>query len=402
MRKTALITGITGQDGSYLAELLLEKDYNVHGIVRRSSLPNTGRLDGMTFRGNPLGGCGKNVVNRREPTGEGVDDNGQKQVSLSGRNLLPVFGGEGETDTDRLTLHVGDMTDSSSLIRILETVEPDEVYHLAAQSHVRLSFELPEYTGDVNALGTVRLLEAIRLLGMTEKVRLYQASTSELFGKVSETPQNELTPFAPRSPYAAAKLYAYWAVRNYREAYGLFAVNGILFNHESPRRGENFVTRKVSRGAARFRLGLDGPLQVGNLDAVRDWGHAADYVQGMWLMLQQEKPDDFVLATGEVHTVRELIERAFAKVGYMIGWRGEGLAEEGFDRGNGRVVAQIDPRFFRPTEVETLCGDAGKAKRELGWVPRYSFAELVDEMVEYDLRQAASWMAAQKEQHKQS
>ena len=337
--KTALITGITGQDGSYLAEFLLEKGYNVHGIIRRSSSFNTERID---------------------PIAERFNKNGAKL--LQG--------------------HYGDLTDSSNLNRIMEIVKPDEIYNLGAQSHVKVSFEVPEYTADVDALGVLRFLDAIK--ASESDAKFYQASTSELFGKVQEIPQTETTPFYPRSPYGVAKLYAYWAIINYREAYNLFACNGILFNHESPRRGETFVTRKVTRAAARIKLGQQEKLSLGNLDAKRDWGYAPEFVEGMWLMLQQEKPDDFVLATGETHTVRELIERAFDYVGIEIGWEGDGENEQGIDRANGAVRVEIDPRYYRPTEVELLIGDASKAKRILNWEPKVKFEELVRIMVAAD------------------
>jgi GDPmannose 4,6-dehydratase len=337
--KTALITGITGQDGSYLAEFLLEKGYNVHGIVRRSSSFNTERID---------------------PIAERFNKNGAKL--LQG--------------------HYGDLTDSSNLNRIMEIVKPDEIYNLGAQSHVKVSFEVPEYTADVDALGVLRFLDAIK--ASESHAKFYQASTSELFGKVQEIPQTEKTPFYPRSPYGVAKLYAYWAIINYREAYNLFACNGILFNHESPRRGETFVTRKVTQAAARIKLGQQEKLSLGNLDAKRDWGYAPEFVEGMWLMLQQEKPDDFVLATGETHTVRELIERAFDYVGIGIDWEGEGEKERGIDRANGAVRVEIDPRYYRPTEVELLIGDASKAKRILNWEPKVKFEELVRIMVAAD------------------
>ncbi len=343
MGKVALITGITGQDGSYLAEFLLEKGYEVHGIKRRTSLFNTDRIDHLY----------------RDPH-------------------------EGET---RFILHHGDMTDSSSLIRIMRQVRPDEVYNLAAQSHVAVSFEEPEYTADSDALGTLRLLEAIRMLGLEEKTRFYQASTSELYGKVREAPQTETTPFHPRSPYAVAKLYAYWITVNYREAYGLYACNGILFNHESPRRGETFVTRKITRALARIKLGLQSCLYLGNLNAKRDWGHARDYVRMMWMMLQQDAPDDFVVATGEQHSVREFVEAAAGELGITITWRGEGVDEVGVDQ-EGRVIVRVDPRYFRPAEVETLLGDPAKAKAKLGWEPEVGFHDLVAEMVREDLKEA--------------
>ena len=337
--KVALITGITGQEGSLLALLLLEKGYVVHGIKRRSSSFNTGRVDDIY-----------------------IDPH------------------EGET---RFFMHYGDMTDATNLVRLLQEARPNEIYNLAAQSHVQVSFETPEYTANADALGTLRLLEAMRILGLEES-RFYQASTSELYGKVLETPQSETTPFYPRSPYGVAKLYAYWITVNYREAYGLYAANGILFNHESPVRGETFVTRKITRAVAAIEVGLQHTLFIGNLDAKRDWGHARDFVKGMWLILQQPKPDDYVLATGECHSVRELIELAFAQVGRAISWQGSGKDEVGVD-GNGRIIVKVDPRYFRPTEVDLLLGDASKAQRELGWKAETTFTELVAEMVQSDL-----------------
>ena len=339
--KKALITGITGQDGAYLAEFLLEKGYEVHGIKRRSSLFNTDRIDHLY----------------RDPHEHNV----------------------------RLKLHYGDLTDATNLIRVIQEVQPDEIYNLAAQSHVAVSFETPEYTANSDALGTLRILEAIRILRLEKKTRFYQASTSEMYGKVQEIPQTENTPFYPRSPYGAAKVYGYWITVNYREAYGLFACNGILFNHESPLRGETFVTRKITRGLARIQQGLDHCLYLGNIDAVRDWGHARDYVKAQWLMLQQDEPEDFVISTGEQHSVREFVERVGEQLGYAIEWLGEGVAEEGVDRKSGKVLVRIDPRYFRPTEVETLLGDCSKAKAKLGWMPETGFAELVREMVEADL-----------------
>jgi GDPmannose 4,6-dehydratase len=339
--KRALITGITGQDGAYLAEFLLEKGYEVHGIKRRSSLFNTDRIDHLY----------------RDPHEHNV----------------------------RLKLHYGDLTDATNLIRVIQEVQPDEIYNLAAQSHVAVSFETPEYTANSDALGTLRILEAIRILRLEKKTRFYQASTSEMYGKVQEIPQTENTPFYPRSPYGAAKVYGYWITVNYREAYGLFACNGILFNHESPLRGETFVTRKITRGLARIQQGLDHCLYLGNIDAFRDWGHARDYVKAQWLMLQQDEPEDFVISTGEQHSVREFVERVGEQLGYAIEWRGEGVAEEGVDGKSGKVLVRIDPRYFRPTEVETLLGDCSKAKAKLGWMPETSFAELVREMVEADL-----------------
>ena len=341
--KRALISGITGQDGAYLAEFLLGKGYEVHGIKRRTSLFNTGRLDHLY----------------EDP----------------------------HTPNRSLHLHYGDMTDSSSLIHIVEKVQPDEIYNLAAQSHVKVSFEQPEYTANSDALGVLRMLEAIRILRLEEKTRFYQASTSELYGLVQQIPQSETTPFYPRSPYAVAKLYGYWIVVNYREAYGMYACNGILFNHESPTRGETFVTRKVTRGLARIKAGLQSTLYMGNLDALRDWGHARDYVEMQWLMLQQELPQDYVIATGEQHSVRDFIEMAAAMLDLRLHWQGIGVEEKAVDD-HGRVVVAVDPAYFRPTEVETLLGDPGKAKRELGWVPRTSFPELVREMVEADYRSA--------------
>ncbi|MCS6779906.1 MAG: GDP-mannose 4,6-dehydratase [Geminicoccaceae bacterium] len=338
--RRALITGITGQDGAYLAELLLAKGYEVHGIKRRSSSFNTARIDHLY-----------------------VDPH---------------------TPGARLKLHYGDLTDATNLIRIVQEVQPDEIYNLAAQSHVKVSFETAEYTANADGIGTLRLLEAVRILGLEKKTRFYQASTSELYG-ASPPPQNEETPFRPQSPYASAKLYAYWITRNYREGYGLFAANGILFNHESPLRGETFVTRKVTRGVAAIALGLQEKLWVGNLEAKRDWGHARDYVEGMWRILQHEEPDDWVLATGEAHSVRELVERAFAEIGIELVWRGTGIDEQGLDRRTGRVLVEIDPRYFRPLEVHHLQGDPSKARRELGWRHRTSFAELVAEMVRADL-----------------
>ncbi len=341
--KKALITGITGQDGAYLAELLLAKGYEVHGIKRRSSLFNTDRIDHL-----------------------------YQDPHVSNRNFI---------------LHYGDMTDSMSLIRIVQQVQPDEIYNLAAQSHVAVSFEEPEYTANSDALGALRLLEAIRILGLEKKTRFYQASTSELYGLVQEIPQKETTPFYPRSPYAVAKLYAYWITVNYREAYGIYACNGILFNHESPQRGETFVTRKITRALSRITLGLQDCLYLGNLNARRDWGHAKDYVEMQWLMLQQDAPEDFVIATGVQHSVREFVSIAAQELGMAITWRGEGVEEKGFDPA-GRCVVAVDPRYFRPTEVETLLGDASKAREKLGWVPQIDFTELVKEMVREDLKSA--------------
>ena len=339
--RIALITGATGQDGAYLSEFLLAKGYEVHGIKRRSSSFNTGRVDHLYV----------------DPHRENV----------------------------RFFLHYGDLTDATNLIRLVQQVRPTEIYNLAAQSHVQVSFETPEYTANADALGTLRLLEAIRILDMGDQVRFYQASTSELYGNAPEVPQRETTPFQPRSPYAAAKLYAYWITVNYREAYGFHASNGILFNHESPIRGETFVTRKITRAVAAIELGLQDRLYLGNLDAQRDWGHARDYVEGMWAILQQEEPDDYVLATGETHAVREFVERAFAEVGRSIEWHGAGVEERGVDAKSGQVLVEIDPRYFRPTEVDALIGDASKAKRKLGWTHRTSFPDLVREMVAADL-----------------
>jgi GDPmannose 4,6-dehydratase len=338
--KKALITGVTGQDGAYLAEFLLAKGYEVHGIKRRSSLFNTARID---------------------------------HIYEDPHNPHPAF-----------ILHYGDLTDSSSLIHIVQKVQPDEIYNLGAQSHVQVSFEQPEYTADTDALGPLRLLEAIRILGLEKKTRFYQASTSELYGLVQEVPQKETTPFYPRSPYAVAKMYAYWIVVNYREAYGIYACNGILFNHESPLRGETFVTRKITRGLSRIKIGLQKQLFLGNLDAKRDWGHARDYVEMQWLMLQQEKPQDFVIATGEQYTVREFVQRCAKLLELDLIWQGSGVDEKALDKA-GNIVVAVDPRYFRPTEVETLLGDPSKAERELGWTPRTPFSELVREMVESDL-----------------
>ncbi len=343
--KIALITGVTGMDGAHLAPLLLEKGYIVHGLKRRSSSFNTSRVDNLY-----------------------VDPH------------------EHET---RFFMHYGDLTDSTNLIRLIQETKPTEIYNLAAQSHVAVSFETPEYTGNADALGTLRLLEAIRILDMQDKVRFYQASTSELFGKVQEVPQKETTPFYPRSPYAAAKLYSYWITVNYREAYGMHASNGILFNHEGPMRGETFVTRKITRAVAAMKLGLQDKLYLGNIDAKRDWGYAGDYVEGMWRILQQDTPDDYCLATGETHSVREFVELAFKHVGRAIKWRGEGLDEVGFDADTGDILIEIDPRYFRPTEVEELLGDASKAKRVLGWAHTTSFPELVSMMMESDLKLVA-------------
>ncbi len=343
MNKIALITGITGQDGAYLAEFLLEKGYEVHGIKRRTSLFNTDRIDHLY----------------QDPHEQGR----------------------------RFILHHGDLTDSSSLIRIIQQVQPDEIYNLAAQSHVAVSFEEPEYTANSDALGSLRVLEAIRILGLEKKTRFYQASTSELFGKVQEIPQKETTPFYPRSPYACAKLYAYWITINYREAYGMYACNGILFNHESPVRGETFVTRKITRALARIKLGLQECLFLGNMDALRDWGHAKDYVEMQWLMLQQEVAEDFVIATGVQYSVRDFVNAAAKELGIIVRWQGQGVDEKGYDA-SGKCIVAVDPRYFRPTEVETLLGDPSKAKQKLGWTPKISFAELVAEMVREDLKAA--------------
>ncbi|MDR3199732.1 MAG: GDP-mannose 4,6-dehydratase [Planctomycetaceae bacterium] len=346
MPKIALITGITGQDGAYLARFLLNKGYIVHGLKRRSSSFNTGRIDKIY-----------------PDTGEPVS---------------------------RFYLHFGDMTDATGLVRVLQETQPDEVYHLAAMSHVRVSFDMPEYTGDVDALGTIRLLEAIRLLRLETKTRFYQASTSELFGGFgSESePLSETSPFHPRSPYAAAKLYAYWVTVNYREAYHFFACNGILFNHESPFRGETFVTRKITRSVSRIKWGLQKKLLIGNLNAKRDWGHAADYVEGMWMMLQQPQPDDYVLATGKNRSVREFIETAFAVTDISIAWQGKGVDEKGYNAQTGEMLIEVDPRYFRPSEVEVLLGDAQKARQKLGWFPKHSFEELVRDMMQHDLNNA--------------
>jgi GDPmannose 4,6-dehydratase len=343
MTKKAIITGITGQDGAYLAELLLAKGYEVHGIKRRTSLFNTDRIDHLY---------------------QGPQEQGR-----------------------RFILHYGDMTDSSSLVRIIQQVQPDEIYNLAAQSHVAVSFEEPEYTANADGVGVLRLLEAIRILGLEKKTRFYQASTSELYGLVQEIPQKETTPFYPRSPYAAAKLYGYWITVNYREAYGMYACNGILFNHESPIRGETFVTRKITRALARIKLGLQDCLYLGNLDSLRDWGHARDYVEAMWLMLQQDAPEDFVVATGQQHSVREFVQVAAAELGIEMRWQGQGVDEKGLDA-SGRMLVAVDPRYFRPTEVETLLGDPARAHAKLGWAPRVSFRELVAEMVREDLKAA--------------
>ena len=352
MEKVAFITGITGQDGAYLAELLLKKGYTVHGLKRRSSSFNTGRIDHL-----------------------------YQDPHVSKRNFI---------------LHHGDLTDSTNLIRIIQEVQPDEIYNLAAQSHVHVSFETPEYTANADALGTLRILEAIRLLGMVEKTKFYQASTSELYGIAQEVPQNENTPFYPRSPYAVAKLYGYWITINYREAYNMYACNGILFNHESPVRGETFVTRKITRAAVRISMGTQEQVFLGNLDAKRDWGHAGDFVDGMWRMLQQEKPEDFVLATGVTTTIREFAERAFAEVGITLGWSGRGVDEVGRDTKTGNTVVSVDPTYFRPTEVDLLIGDATKARKKLGWKPTLDLQQMIEEMIASDLEEA------RKDQHLQS
>lgn len=345
-QKVALITGITGQDGSFLAEFLLDKGYEVHGIIRRSSSFNTGRIEHLYFD-------------------EWVRDMKRKRL---------------------INLHYGDMTDSSSLIRIIQELQPDEIYNLAAQSHVKVSFEVPEYTADTDAVGTLRLLEAVRMLGLGGKTRIYQASTSELFGQVQEIPQRETTPFYPRSPYGCAKLYGFWITKNYRESYGMYAVNGILFNHESERRGETFVTRKITLAVARIAAGLQDKLYLGNLNARRDWGYARDYVECMWLMLQQDVPDDFVIATGEYHSVREFTELAFRRAGIALRWEGSGIDEKGIDEADGRVLVEVDPKYFRPCEVEQLLGDPTKARTVLGWNPRKTtFEELVCIMTDHDM-----------------
>jgi GDPmannose 4,6-dehydratase len=340
--KVALITGVTGQDGAYLAELLLKKGYEVHGVKRRSSSFNTGRIDHL------------------------YEDQHEAGV--------------------RFFLHYGDMTDATNLIRLVQEVQPDEIYNLAAQSHVQVSFETPEYTANSDGVGTLRLLEAMRILGLKDKTRFYQASTSELYGKVREIPQSETTPFYPRSPYAAAKLYAYWITVNYREAYGYHASNGILFNHESPLRGETFVTRKITRAVAGIKLGLQDKIYLGNLDAKRDWGHARDYVEGMWRILQQDQPDDYVLATGETHAVREFVELSFAEIGCKVVWKGKGVDEVGIDKKTGKVLVEVDPRYFRPTEVDLLHGDPRKARKVLGWKHTTKFRDMVKEMVAADLK----------------
>ena len=344
IKKIAFITGITGQDGAYLADLLLKKDYIVHGLKRRSSSFNTGRIDHL-----------------------------YQDPHVNKRNFI---------------LHHGDLTDSTNLIRIIQEVQPDEIYNLAAQSHVQVSFETPEYTANADGLGTLRILEAIRILNMVEKTKFYQASTSELYGMVQEVPQNENTPFYPRSPYAVAKLYGYWITINYREAYNLYACNGILFNHESPVRGETFVTRKITRAAARISIGTQERLYLGNLDAKRDWGHARDFVEGMWRILQQEKPEDFVLATGVTTTIREFTERAFAEIGITLEWSGSGVDETGRDVKNGNILVSVDPTYFRPTEVDLLIGDASKAREKLGWEPTCDLQQMIEEMIKSDLEEA--------------
>ncbi|ABK43940.1 GDP-mannose 4,6-dehydratase [Magnetococcus marinus MC-1] len=344
LKKRALITGVTGQDGAYLAEFLLQKGYEVHGIKRRASLYNTERVDHL-----------------------------YQDPQVASRDFV---------------LHYGDLSDSTNLIRIIQTTQPDEIYNLAAQSHVAVSFETPEYTANVDALGTLRILEAIRILGLEKKSRFYQASTSELFGKVQEIPQKETTPFYPRSPYAVAKLYAYWITVNYREAYGIFGCNGILFNHESPKRGGTFVTRKITRAMCRIKLGMQDCLYLGNMNAKRDWGHAKDYVEMQWLMLQQDEPVDYVIATGEQYSVRAFVEAVGKELEMSIRWQGEGIDEVGIDETSGKTVVRVNPRYFRPTEVETLLGDPSKARRELGWQPRITFQELVEEMVAEDLKLA--------------
>lgn len=344
MAKVALITGITGQDGSYLAEFLLAKGYEVHGMKRRSSSFNTSRIDHL------------------------YQDVHQKNLKLK--------------------LHYGDLTDSTNLIRLIQEIQPDEIYNLAAQSHVKVSFDCPEYTANADGLGTLRLLEAIRILKLEKKTKLYQASTSELFGLVQETPQKETTPFYPRSPYACAKIYGYWITVNYREAYNMFACNGILFNHESPRRGETFVTRKITRSAVRIKLGIEEKLFLGNLDSKRDWGHAKDYIEGMWLVLQQDKPEDFVLATGVTTTIRDFCNMTFKELGIEIEWKGKGVNEKGIDKATGKTIVEVDPRYFRPTEVDLLLGNAAKARKKLGWEPKYDLPMLVKEMVKEDLKEA--------------
>lgn len=351
--KKALITGITGQDGSYLAELLLEKGYEVHGMKRRASSFNSSRIDHLY----------QDIHNTES----------------------------------RFKLHYGDLTDSSNIIRLLQEIQPDEVYNLAAQSHVKVSFDCPEYTANADGLGTLRILEAIRILGLEKKTKFYQASTSELYGLVQETPQKETTPFYPRSPYACAKLYAYWITVNYREGYGIYASNGILFNHESPRRGETFVTRKITRAAVRIKLGIEDKLYLGNLSSKRDWGHAKDYVEGMWRILQQDEPKDYVLATGVTTTIRDFCKMTFAELGMDIEFKGEGVDEVGIDKATGKVIIEVDPRYFRPTEVDLLLGDSSKARRELGWTPKYNLQALIKEMVREDLAEAEKENVLRKE-----
>lgn len=355
-KKVALVTGITGQDGAYLTELLLEKGYEVHGVKRRASLFNTDRIDHLY----------------RDPHETGHD----------------------------LTLHYGDMTDSTNLIRIVQECQPDEIYNLAAQSHVQVSFETPEYTANADGVGVLRLLEAIRILGLEKKTRFYQASTSELYGMVQETPQKETTPFYPRSPYAVAKLYAYWICVNYREAYGIYACNGILFNHESPIRGETFVTRKITRAVSRISMGLQQKLYLGNLDSKRDWGHARDYVEAMWLMLQQPEPEDFVIATGVTTKVRDFVDKAFRHVDVEIDWRGSGVGEKGFDKKSGKVLVEVDPRYFRPTEVDMLLGDSTKAREKMGWRPECDLERLVKDMMDADLESTRRDEILRKSGHK--
>ena len=345
-QKVALIVGVTGQDGAYLARFLIQKDYIVHGMKRRSSSINTNRVDGI------------------------YEESRHR-----------------ERDSRRFILHYGDVTDTSNVIRLIQEIQPDEIYNLSAQSHVKVSFELPEYTANVDALGTLRILEAIRILGLIKKTKFYQASTSEMFGKVQTIPQNELTPFYPRSPYGVAKLYAHWITKNYRESYGLFACSGILFNHESPMRGETFVTKKITRAVARIYLGLQTELYLGNLDAKRDWGHARDYVEAMWLMLQQEKPDDFVIGTGETHSVRTFVEKSFQEIGITIAWKGSGIDEIGYDTKTGRQLVFVDPAYFRPAEVDLLIADATKAKEVLGWQPKITLDELVKEMIAHEFKE---------------
>ncbi|RTE07926.1 GDP-mannose 4,6-dehydratase [Paenibacillus whitsoniae] len=356
MKPKALITGVTGQDGAYLSEFLLKKGYEVHGIKRRASSFNTDRIDHL------------------------YQDPHESNVNFH--------------------LHYGDLTDSTNLIRIIQEVKPDEIYNLAAQSHVQVSFETPEYTANSDALGTLRLLEAIRITGLTEKVKFYQASTSELYGKVQEIPQTEKTPFYPRSPYAAAKIYAYWITVNYREAYNMFACNGILFNHESPLRGETFVTRKITRAASRIKLGLQNKLYLGNLNAKRDWGFAGDYVEAMWLMLQQQTPEDYVIATGEMYSVRDFVSATFKEVGIELEWTGVDTGEKGINKENGQILVEVDPRYFRPTEVELLLGDPTKARTKLGWKPKVGFPELVRMMVEADMEEAEKDLLISKEGYK--